>query len=165
MARLDWRLPAWELFAWEGSHLLCTVHWMCFPDHQFYFLMAPFSCNCCTAIRYHRNENVPHSDHTLRLLSCYRHHFVALPPPTRQRNALARLAGQNSLHWFWVSTWIILMSAHFVMCSSINWVRRKKSLPILSLSLLTKPRQFNLIHSGAMLTLVVYGVKNRMATL
>lgn len=76
---------------------------------------------------------------------------AVLPSPTCQRNTLAGLVGQNSLHWSWVSTWIILMSAHFDMCSSMNSLRHKMSLPVPSLSLQTKPSLFNPIPPGAKL--------------
>lgn len=117
---LDWRIPAWELLRWGGSQLIHTILWICFPDHWFCFLMESFSCNWCTEICHHSNGNVPHNDYILSLRSCYRRCFVASTPPTCQRNAPAGLAGQNSPPWAWVSTLVFLITAHFVMCSSIN---------------------------------------------
>lgn len=155
----------WELFTWEGSQLLHTILQICFPHHWFYFLLVFFHCKWCTAICHHRNENIPHSDHALSQLSCYIHCFVALLPPMCQRNALARLAGQNSLHRFGVSTWIILVAVLISSCveSLSEWGLQRPS-PFLLWYLLTKHSQFNFIPPGAIVPLVVYGVKNGIAT-
>lgn len=117
----------WKLFTWEGSQLLHTILWMSFPDHRFCFLMECFICNWCTAIHYHRYGNVSHSGGPSNCWAATDTTLLPCHQPTHQSNALARLAGQNLLHSFWVSTWIILTSANFFMCSSINWAIHKMS--------------------------------------
>lgn len=67
---LDGIIPVSKAFTGEGSQLLHTILWLTIPNHQFCFLMESFICNWCTAIHYHSNENILHSDPTLRLLSC-----------------------------------------------------------------------------------------------
>lgn len=144
---LDGRIPMSKIFKWGGT----------IPSHQFCFLIDSCICNWCTAIQYHSKENIIHTDPTLRLLSlCHpiTHHV-------RETHWLG-LLGRIHYNWSWVSTGIILMSAHFDMCSSMNSLRHKMSLPVPSLSLQTKPSLFNPLPSGVTFTLVAFVVKNYM---
>lgn len=125
----EW-ISVWEVFMWEGSQVLHTILQMCFLDHCFYFLMVSFCCNWCIAIGHHRNENIPHSDHAISQLSCYRHHFVSLPPPMCQKTAC----------WVEFTTLVLDFylnyfdgSVHFVICRSMKWVRYKMFLTVSSL--------------------------------
>lgn len=68
---LDGRIPMSKVFTYH------TILWLTIPNHQFCFLIESFICNWytaiqwCTAIHCHSNENLLHSDPTLRLLcSC-----------------------------------------------------------------------------------------------